>query len=143
MPILKEYSYQTSDRQLEYRHVVNGNFPTFENVKDLAVIKFNRLLGVFLAVSIFISMVSYSSVVAQEGKITDMHKNIIEKNYENIELQNQVDYLKSFYNIDRKVSGASSLQKPEKVLEVSDVNSAAVVNNVNQPELKIDSTIGY
>lgn len=143
MPILQEYSYQTSDRQYEHKPVVHGNFPTFENIKDLAVLKFNRLLGGMLVLSILISMVSYSSVVAQEGKITDIHKDIIEKNYENIELQNQVDYLKSFYNIDRKVSNTHSLQKPDKVLEVSDTNNAAVVNNTEAPELNLNSTIGY
>ncbi len=123
-------------------HVVHGYFPSFTNIKELAIHKVNTLISTFLMLSIIVSMVSYSGVVNQEGRISSLHKSIDTLNYENIELQNEVDYLKSFYNIDKKVASSNILQEARKVLEINAIAPIVKVKNTEH-KLQIKAAFGY
>ncbi|MDD3151203.1 MAG: hypothetical protein PHV68_10285, partial [Candidatus Gastranaerophilales bacterium] len=70
---------------------------------------------------IIISMASYSFVIAKQSKMSAIQQKTAEINYENAELQNKVDFLKSFYNINKQVSKIKKLQKAEKIIEVKTI----------------------
>ena len=137
----EKYYTQKSYPNLD-AHIVEGNFPTFEDFKELAIFKFNRFLITLLIFAIIATMVSYSTVIAKETSLTSLHKDITDLNYENIELQNKVDYVKSFYNVDKKVSATNILKKPDDVMEVQ----AVIPNVAASPEkqkLELKTVLGY
>lgn len=101
--------------------ILQIDFPAFENYKELAVFKFNRFLTCLLLTGIVLSMASYSVVINKESVIATVHKQTNDMNTENVELQTKVDYLKSFYNINKQVSKLSSLKKADKVIELSTI----------------------
>jgi len=115
--------------------LVKGNFPRHENFRELAVFRFNRFLGHLLIVSIIASMISYSMVVAKENSLSSIHNKTSDLNFENIELQNKVDYVKSFNNINNKVASVNFLKKPDAVMEVNgSLVNPVTVKNVNKIE---------
>jgi len=139
-----EYSYRkvSTPPLYEQAPVVQGNFPKFDNFKELAIFKLNRLLTTALVISVLISSVCYMAVVAQEMHVTKLHKKIIDINYENNELQNQLDRVKSFYNIDSKVSQANMLQKADAILEVTSINPVTK-KTIEMKDFTIKPVLGY
>ncbi|OGI00727.1 MAG: hypothetical protein A2Y25_11705 [Candidatus Melainabacteria bacterium GWF2_37_15] len=107
--------------------VVSGNFPAHQPVayEKPAIMKVNSLLVVCLLPVIILSMISYFGVVAKENKVKELHSATNKINFENIELQNKVDSLKSFYALDNKVQKMDFLKKPDQVIEVQ--------SNINPP----------
>lgn len=125
-----------------YNPVVNGNFPIFENFRELAIYKFNRFLTVLLVLAVIISVVSYSIVAVKENKINSVHEETNEINYENMDLQNKVDSVKSFYSINEKVAQVNWLAKADNVMEVNAVNPP-VNNSSNFKETGVKTVLGY
>lgn len=72
-------------------------------------------------------MLSYLGVVAQESRIKELHSAANKVNYENIELQNKVDYLKSFYVLDDKVQKIDFLKKPDRIIEVESNDETPII----------------
>ena len=64
----------------------------------------------------------YSIVALSETKIANLHSKIHELNYENIELENKLENVKSFYSVDTKVSNSADFEKAKNVLELNHVN---------------------
>lgn len=84
-----------------------------------AILRTNAIIGGCLVVAVILSMVSYMGVVSKETKVKELHSVTNKVNYENIELQNKVDYLKSFYVLDDKVQKIDFLKKPDQIIEVA------------------------
>jgi hypothetical protein len=132
---LKSAAYKKINPEIKQDTIVKGNFPVYEDFRNLAIFKFNRLLSFSLAGCILVTMVSYSMVVAKENQIAQVHSKTNEINFENIDLQNKVDYVKSFYNVNDKIAKISFLKKADKIIEV-EAASASLKKNNN--DLKID-----
>lgn len=110
------------------KSILKGNFPKQASVYSKpAILKVNLILAVSLIPVIVLSMVSYLAVIAKENRVKDLHSITNQINYENIELQNRVDYLKSFYTIDDKVQKIDFLKKADKVMEVEKKNRVPVL----------------
>jgi len=125
------------------KSVVKGKFPEKTAVYPKpAVLKVNIMLAFCLAVAVVLSMVSYLAVIAKENRIKDLHTSTNKINYENIELQNKVDYLKSFYTIDDKVQKIDFLKKADKVMEVSK-KSRAPLYYENKEFFDVTSVSGF
>lgn len=122
--------------------IVRGEFPRHDNLREVALFRFNRFLSTMLVLSAVASMVSYSMVVAKENSLTSVHNSTNEINFENIELQNKVDYARSFYNINNKVARVNFLKKAETVLEVKSVSTAPIMEK-NKENLEIQAVAGY
>lgn len=97
--------------------------------KKPALFGINIILGLMLLITIILSMVSYFAVTARESRIKELHASTNQLNYENIELQNKVDSLKSFYVIDTKVQKIDFLKKPDKVMEVNETANTRTVKD--------------
>lgn len=124
--------------------VINGYFPKASSVKAMAIKKINNTLCGLLLCAIFITAVSYYFVVSSEIKLNQYSRETTLLNVENAELQNKLDRLKSFNNVDLTMQKNNLLQKPEKVIE------ATVKTNPNtvkaKPKQNIKPTawsIGY
>ena len=63
-------------------------------------------------------------------------------NYENIELENKLENVKSFYSVDDKIAKTNLLNNPEKIIEVEKVDTQSGTLSFNR-SFKINSALGY
>jgi len=104
---------------LSRKSVIKGDFSQYKiNYKELRIYKFNKFLAICLFSLVILEISTYMAVVTRETVVQDIHSKTNKIYYENIELQNNVDNLKSFYAIDNKVSKINFLKKPDRVIEV-------------------------
>lgn len=139
---IKAAAYKKVKQSPMQNPIIRADFPVYEDVKQLPVFKFNRFLSCVLVLSVFVSVVSYSMVIAKENAIVAYHNKANEVNYDNIELKNKVDYAKSFYNVNNKVTKINFLRKADKVLEVKAIASNPVVVN-NSDKVEVQPISGY
>jgi len=125
---------------LSKKPVIKGEFSSYQiNYKELKIYKFNKFLAFCILILVILSMASYMAVVSREVIVKDIHIKTNKIYYENIDLQNSVDNLKSFYAIDTKVSKIDFLKKADKVLEVKAVSSKIAPktrSNIDKHNLK-------
>jgi len=139
---MKTAAYKKVKQSPMQNPIIRADFPVYEDVKQLPVFKFNRLLSCVLGVSILISIVSYSMVIAKENAIIAYHNKANDVNYDNIELQNKVDSARSFYNVNEKITKINFLKKPDKVLEVKAITPSPVVVNKSD-KVEVQPISGY
>ncbi len=108
--------------------VINGYFPTHKTYKDMVIARVNKTLCAILTVFILVSAVSYYFVTASEITLNKYRKQALALNDENVELQNKLDYLKSYYNVDKAMQKQHLLQKAKNVMEVKGTPATAPVN---------------
>lgn len=107
--------------------VIDGYFPTHKTYKEMAIARVNKTLCVILTLFILLSAVSYYFVTASEITLNKYRKQALALNDENVELQNKLDYLKSYYNVDKAMQKQHLLQKAKNVIEVKDAPATAPV----------------
>ena len=67
-------------------------------------------------------MICYYFVSCKEVQLNKISRETLELNYENDELQNKVDSLQSYHNIDKAVSKANILERAKQVLEIDAID---------------------
>jgi len=108
---------------LRNKTVVKGEFSTYKiNHKELRIYKLNKFMSYCLLFFVVLSMASYVLVITKETFVKRIHSKTASLLYENIDLQNKVDNLKSFYSIDNKVSKVNFLKKADKIIEIKDLD---------------------
>lgn len=103
------------------RHIIEGYFPKENLVRAMAIRKVNKTLCGLLLMLIFVSIISYYFVVSSEIKLNEHSRQTIMLNDENANLQNQLDRMKSFSNVDLTMQKNNLLHKPEHVIEAPEV----------------------
>lgn len=98
--------------------IIDGYFPK-KTYKEMAISRVNRTLCSILTMFILISAVSYYFVTASEMTLNKYRKQTLALNDENVELQNKLDYLKSYYNVDKAMQQKNLLHKAKSVIEVN------------------------
>ena len=79
-----------------------------------------------------------------EAKLNVLDREIVRINNENLDLQADLDKYKSFNNVDNKIGEFKLLQKAEKVIEVTAMNSQEVAAPVQKNEQnKFSWALGY
>ena len=68
-------------------------------------------------------MVSYYFVISCEIKLNDLGRQTVILNNENAELQNQLDSLKSFSNVDKTLQKNNTLKRAGHVIETLEVTA--------------------
>ncbi len=105
--------------------VIDGYFPqTHKTYKEIVISRVNKTLCAILILFIMLSAVSYYFVTSSEITLNKYRKQVLALNYENVELQNKLDYLKSYYNVDKAMQKQHLLQKAKNVIEVKGSTSA-------------------
>ncbi|MBR2525746.1 hypothetical protein IKE67_04705 [bacterium] len=123
--------------------VIEGIFEQEDDVKSMAIRKLNFTLCILLAILIAITTVSYYFATATEITLNNLSRETSVFNDENVELENQLDKLKSFNNVDESMQKSNLLSKAKKVIEVEEVNSANVAKNTLDSRKVFSWSIGY
>ncbi len=123
--------------------VIEGYFQKEISQKAMAIRKVNKTLCALLGLAVLVAFVSYYFSMSNELTLNKLSRQITTLNDENAELQNQLDRLKSFNNVDSKMMEYNMLQKAAKVIEVQAVSSPAAVDNKPQKTASFNWAIGY
>ena len=82
----------------------------------------NNFLYVVLGALVLFCLICYYFVSCKEVQLNQISRETLELNYENEELQNKVDSLQSYYNIDKAVSKTNLLERAKHVVEVDAID---------------------
>lgn len=123
--------------------VIEGYFQKETSQKAMAIRKVNKTLCALLGVSVLFAFISYYFAMSDELALNKLSRQITTLNDENAELQNTLDRLKSFNNVDKKMGQYNMLTKAEKVIEVQAVDSALPVVSTPQKTASFDWSVGY
>ena len=115
----------------DFNRVIEGYFPKENFVRDMAIKKINKTLCALLGLIVLVSFASYYFVLSTELKLNELSRQTIMLNDENTELQNTLDKLKSFKNVDATMQKTNFLQKADMVIETPEISV-----NVNQANKK-------
>ena len=110
-----------SVQNLVNNSIIEGYFPKENFVRDMAIKRVNKTLCVILSLLIGVVIVSYYFVISCEMKLNDLSRQTIVLNNENEELQNKLDSLKSFNNVDKTLQQNNMLQRAGQVIETQEV----------------------
>ena len=119
----QEY-YQSNPQQVS--PVIEGYFPKEDKRKEMSIRKVNTTLSVILGVSLIVTAISYYFATANEMVLNNLSRQTVILNDENSDLQNRLDKLKSFNNVDITMQKSNMLQKAQQVIEIP-----AVATNVS------------
>jgi len=124
--------------------VIEGYFYKESTLKDMTIRKINKSLCWLLAFAIMATFVSYYFVMRNELTLNTLSRSLITINDENFELQNSIDKMKSFNNVDNKMMQQNFLHKAGDVIEVAAVQTTPVIDNIkNNPSTPFKWSIGY
>lgn len=139
----KEYvsGFQTNPQQAN--PIIEGYFPKENTVKEMAIRKINTTLTILLCVFLGLTITSYYFATANEIVLNDLNRQTTMLNDENMDLQNRLDKLKSFNNVDMSMQKSNILQKAQKVIEVPAVTTNTVSDKGLNAEKPFTWAIGY
>ena len=107
--------------------IISGYFVKEKSYRELVIARVNTFLCALLGFLVMVCLVSYYFVTMGEVSLNQIRKETLALNYENEDLQNKLDNLQSYYNVDMAVAKSNILQRATKVVELS----AAQIPNVN------------
>ena len=120
-PIVRKSFVDKSVQKLAVNSIIEGYFPKENLVRDMAIKKVNKSLCVVISILIAIVVVSYYFVISCEMKLNDLSRQTVILNNENEELQNKLDSLKSFNNVDKTLQQNNILQRAGQVIETPEI----------------------
>ena len=121
VPAEKKSFVDKSVQNLAVNSIIEGYFPKENVVKAMAIKRVNKMLCVIISLLIAVVVVSYYFVISCEMKLNDLGRQTIILNNENEELQNKLDSLKSFSNVDKTFQKNNMLQRAGQVIETEEV----------------------
>ena len=137
-----DYGYYQSNPQ-QITPVIEGYFPKENIRKEMAIRKINMTLTIILGLFLLITSVSYYFATANEIVLNNLSRQTIVLNDENSDLQNKVDKLKSFNNVDITMQKNNMLQKAQQVIEVPAISSNTVAEKKFDTKKPFTWAIGY
>lgn len=140
---LDEYQeyYQSNPQQTS--PVIEGYFPKENIRKEMAIRKINTTLTVLLGISLVITAISYYFATANEIVLNNLSRQTVVLNDENSDLQNKLDRLKSFNNVDMSMQKSNLLQKAQQVIETPAVSSNIIADRKVNAQKPFVWAIGY
>lgn len=133
-----------SVQKLVDNSIIEGYFPKENLVKDMAIKRVNKSLCIILSILVAVVVVSYYFVISYEIKLNDISRQTVILNNENEELQNKLDSLKSFNNVDKTLQQNNLLQRPGQVIETQEVQVSKESTGKNSSTKKIfNHAIGF
>ena len=138
---LKKSKVNETDIKMYDGTVVSGCFVLYKKTyKEKVIAKVNKMLNTILAVLILVSVIGYYFLTYSEMKLNHIRKETLTINDENLELQNHLDYLKSYTNVNESMKRSNLVQKAEQVVEVpaKEIAGEPSVEKdfLNPPEIK-------
>lgn len=123
--------------------IIEGYFPKENIRKEMAIRKINTTLTIFLGIFLLLTAVSYYFATANEMVLNDLSRQTVVLNDENSDLQNKLDKLKSFNNVDMTMQKSNMLKKAQQVLEIPEVSSNTIADKKLNAQKPFSWAIGY
>ena len=120
-PNTKKSFMDKSVQKLAVNSIIEGYFPKENVVRQMAIKKVNKMLCVMIALLIAVVVISYYFVISCEIQLNQLGKQTIILNNENTELQNKLDKLKSFNNVDKTFQKNNMLKRAGQVIETPEI----------------------
>ena len=131
----------TNPISADNNQIISGYFVNEKSYKEMIIQRVNNFLyGVLIFLVVF-CLVCYYFVSCKEVQLNQISRETLELNYENDELQNKVDSLQSYYNIDKAVSKTNILERARHVVEVDAI--ALPDLNLNKKQSKKSLVVSY
>ena len=125
----------------ENSQIISGYFLNEKSYKEMIVQRVNNFLYGVLIFLVLFCLVCYYFVSCKEVQLNQISRETLELNYENDELQNKVDSLQSYYNIDKAVSKTNILERAQHVIEVNAIDLPDL--NLNKKQVKKSLVVSY
>ncbi|MDD3437421.1 MAG: hypothetical protein PHC64_09755 [Candidatus Gastranaerophilales bacterium] len=138
-----EYQSYQADPQQYGSSIIEGFFPKENIRKEMAIRKINTTLTVLLGVFLVFTAISYYFATANEMVLNNLSRQTTVLNDENSDLQNKIDKLKSFNNVDITMQKNNTLKKAQQVLEVPAVSTNIITDKKSDAEKPFTWAIGY
>ena len=135
--------YNAVDNPIVASPVIKGYFYKENLMKEMAIKKLNSMLCGLLLLAVATTFVGYYFEMSNEITLNTLSRQVTTLNDENSELQNKLDKLRSFNNIDNQMSRQNILQKAENVLEVPAVTAEFPPAKKKNLTGAVDWSIGY
>lgn len=143
-PVEKKSFVDKSVQNLAVNSIIEGYFPKENVVRQMAIKRVNKMLCIILSLLIAVVVVSYYFVISCEMKLNNLSRETVILNNENEELQNKLDSLKSFNNVDKTFQQNNMLQRAGQVIETPEVTVDANVNFTTTSKRKLfNYAIGF
>jgi uncharacterized protein YpmB len=110
-----------SIQKLAVNSIIEGCFPKENVVRQMAIKRINKTLSIIISLLIVVAVVSYYFVVSCEIKLNELSRQTVILNNENTDLQNHLDTLKSFNNVDKTFQKNNMLKRAGQVIETQEV----------------------
>ncbi len=145
--VVKEDSYKSQGYAenpiKEENPVIEGYFQKEISQKAMAIRKINKSLCCLLGIAVLAALVSYYFAMSNELELNKLSRQITALNDENADLQNHLDRLKSFDNVDNTMTQSSLLTKAGKVIEVQAVAPSTSISEKPVKTASFDWAVGY
>ena len=123
--------------------IISGYFLDEKPYKEMIIQRVNNFLYAVLGVLVICCFIFYYFVSCKEVQLNRISTETLEINYENDELQNKLDSLQSYYNIDKAVSKANILERATKVVEVDAIDLPNLNFSSRQNKSKPSLVVSY
>ena len=120
-PVERVSFVDKSVQKLAVNSIIEGYFPKENVVRQMAIKRINKTLSIIISLLIVIAVVSYYFVVSCEIKLNELSRQTVILNNENTDLQNQLDSLKSFNNVDKTFQKNNMLKRAGQVIETPEI----------------------
>ncbi len=137
-----EESYVTSPIKREVTKV-NKEQKKPHKTREQLVLMLNAAFLILIGIFSVGFLVIYSLVAVKEDKLASLHSKINELNYENIELENKLENVKSYYSVDNKVAESNTLDKAKKVIEINTLNQKEVIHHHPNLNNNLSTATGF
>ena len=143
-PNTKKSFMDKSVQKLAVNSIIEGYFPKENVVRQMAIKRVNKMLCILISLLITVVIVSYYFVISCEVKLNDLSRQTIILNNENADLQNHLDTLKSFNNVDQTFQKNNMLKRADQVIETPEVtvDSSEVMNKASKRKI-FNYAIGF
>lgn len=123
--------------------VISGYFVSEKSYKEIIISRINTALCCVLGFLILVCLVSYYFVVEKEIQLRKLTKETIALNYENSDMQNKLDNLQSYSNVDKTVSRLNILHRAKQVIEVPAQDLPKVNYDLANDYSQVNLFLGY
>jgi len=110
------------NQEIDNNQIISGYFLNEKPYKEMVIQRVNNFLYGVLGFLVLFCFICYYFVSCKEVQLNQISRETLELNYENEELQNKVDSLQSYYNIDKAVSKTNILERAKHVVEVDAID---------------------
>ena len=136
-PNTKKSFMDKSVQKLAVNSIIEGYFPKENVVRQMAIKRVNKMLCIAIGMLIAVVVVSYYFVISCEMQLNDLGKQTVMLNNENEELQNKLDELKSFNNVDKTFQKNNMLKRAGQVIETPEIVVESTNTNASKVKRKV------